>query len=193
MLSDFGCCCSQRKCKQLNFACGFSHIEETLKHYLNLCKGLCINDWAAVLKDLLQSPHVEKFLVTCWSWPTAISSLQLCWTRWLPAVLSDLLVIVSCEQGLSVCRPLTGLLLPTFHLADGSLWGGGEGAQFKPQQGQGPCSALIADPRALSIFGGSTSHLLEYCPSQESKHLLFPHFNIGLWEKGGDYCFIPRV
>lgn len=37
MLSDFGCCCSQRKCKQLNFACGFSHIEETLKHSLNLC------------------------------------------------------------------------------------------------------------------------------------------------------------
>lgn len=43
-----------------------------------------------MLKDLLQSPHVEKFLVPCWSWPTAISSLQLCWTRWLPAFLSDL-------------------------------------------------------------------------------------------------------
>lgn len=92
---------------------------------------------------------------------------------------------------MSVCRPLTGLL-PTFQLAEGSP-GGGAGAQLRPQQGQGPCPALIADPPAPSIFAASASPLLEYCPSQESKHLLFPPFSIGLGEKGGDYCFIPGV
>lgn len=118
MLPDFGCCCSQRKCKQLNFACGFSHIEETLKHSLNLCKGLCINDWAAVLKDLLQSPHVEKFLVTCWSWPTAISSLQLCWTRWLLAVLSDLSSCDSLLWAWSLCLQTSDRIIIT-HISPG--------------------------------------------------------------------------
>lgn len=116
-MSDFHWHCSQIKYKQQNFACDCSCIEETLKHPLNLREGLCIYHWAAVLKDLPQSPRVGEFLVTPWSWPMAISTLldqmSLRVFKW-----SFFLWVWH------LCLQTSDGLLPTFQLAEGSPGGG---------------------------------------------------------------------
>lgn len=184
-MSDFHWCCSQIKYKLQNFACVFSCIEETLKHSLNFSEGLCIKDWAAVLKDLLQSAHVEKFLVTPWSWAMAMSPSSSVgpdgsgcfWEIFLPVSVAAL--FADLWQG--YYPPLSWQRAP----------GGGEGLSSVPA-GTGTLLCLLGSLCSVNICG-SASHLLEYRPSQESKHLLFPCVSIGLWEKGGDYCFIPGL
>jgi len=92
------------KHKQLNFGYEFSHAEETQRHSLNLFKGLHINNSAAVLKGLLQSPSKHVDLLELTHNPSLLAALL---KQRSPSNFKAvfLLVILSCEHDISVCRP----------------------------------------------------------------------------------------
>lgn len=139
--------------------------------------------------------HQNTWKISWFEWWWVSSSLTwCCWNRWVLAIFKPSLffaVLFSCKPDISVCSPQMKLL-----------------QQFRWQ------SKRFQEVKVLCLSpsgdGGPALlwlRILPFCQYlvftllvcwnitllRKSKHLLFPHFNIGLRENGCDYCFIPSA